>query len=102
MLDGVADCAVYELNCMIYFVSLQCNAFFRRAEEQRVRALKELGDDHHRDDSNNNGNSRGSSERGQLLLLFAEERRRASDRIIQLTKEHENQIRNAVVAMVSN
>jgi len=37
----------------------------------------------------------------RMELVFAEERRRASERIVKLTKEHENRIKDAVLAMMS-
>lgn len=39
-------------------------------------------------------------ERARLDLIFAEERRRASERIINLTKEHEKHIKDAVIKMM--
>ena len=37
----------------------------------------------------------------RMELVFAEERRRASERIVNLTKEHEKRIKDAVLAMHS-
>ena len=39
-------------------------------------------------------------ERRQLELLFAEERRRASERIVNLTKEHEVNLKNAMLSIM--
>ena len=36
-----------------------------------------------------------------MEIVFAEERRRASERIVKLTKEHEERIKEAVLAMMS-
>ena len=36
-----------------------------------------------------------------MELVFAEERRRASERIVNLTREHEKRIKDAVLAMMS-
>jgi hypothetical protein len=56
----------------------------RKFEEDRVKAGKMAKD---------------ISERNRLELVFAEERRRASERIINLTKEHEAKLKLAVVNM---
>ena len=56
----------------------------RKFEEDRARAGKLAKD---------------PSERGRLELVFAEERRRASERIVNLTKEHEERLRQAVVSL---
>ena len=37
----------------------------------------------------------------RIELVFAEERRRASERIVKLTKEHEQRVKDAVLAMMS-
>ena len=37
----------------------------------------------------------------RMELVFAEERRRASERIVNLTKEHEKRIKDAVLSMTN-
>ena len=41
------------------------------------------------------------AEAQRMELVFAEERRRASERIVNLTREHEKRIKDAVLAMMS-
>lgn len=54
----------------------------RKAEEDRARAARSVPD---------------VDEKNRLELVFAEERRRASERIIQLTKEHEANLKAIVL-----
>jgi hypothetical protein len=57
----------------------------KEIEEGRVRASR----------------AAGPAERVKLELIFAEERRRASDRIVSLTKSHEDNIRAAMLAVAN-
>jgi len=56
----------------------------RKSEEDRARASRSVPD---------------VDERNRLELVFAEERRRASERIIQLTREHEQNLKDVVVGL---
>jgi hypothetical protein len=69
----------------------------RRAEEDRDAALKQL----ELDAATGTGSTEAiERERSKLQVMFAEERKRASERIIRLTKEHEQKIRAAVVGLM--
>jgi hypothetical protein len=69
----------------------------RRAEEDRDAALKQL----ELDAATGTGSTEAiEKERSKLQIMFAEERKRASERIIRLTKEHEQKIRAAVVGLM--
>ena len=63
----------------------------RRAEENRVHFLREalLG-----------GSDVSEAERKQLETVFAVERRAASERIVNLTKTHQHNLKSAVVGMI--
>jgi hypothetical protein len=56
----------------------------RRQEDERVASLRLLS-------------NKDAVERNRLELVFAEERRRASERIIVMTKQHEQRLKEAVI-----
>jgi hypothetical protein len=62
----------------------------RVAEEDRVRASR----------ATLTGAALTDQERSRLELVFAEERRRASERIVSLTRQHEDSIKAAVLALM--
>ncbi len=69
----------------------------RSAEEEREAAIRQMIVDSRSAGANEENIL---AEKSKLELLFAEERKRASQRIIQLTKDHENKIKGAVVEMM--
>lgn len=69
----------------------------RKAEEAREGALKQL----EIDSAHALNPEVADRERSKLELMFMEERKRASERIIALTKEHETNIKDAVVQMMA-
>lgn len=58
----------------------------RAAEEQREKSMRIVPD---------------QFERNRLEIVFADERKRASERIIKLTKEHEQRIKDSVLALMA-
>jgi hypothetical protein len=77
----------------------------RRLEELRRHqneALLEVLQDEREAEEQRTSMGRGVSdtkERNRLELVFAEERKRASERIILMTKDHEQKMKQVIVAM---
>ena len=71
--------------------------------EQNEALLRVLEEERAAEESRERLGRTGLSEqeRSRLELVFADERRRASDRIVKLTKEHEQRIKDAVLAMMA-
>jgi trehalose/maltose hydrolase-like predicted phosphorylase len=72
-------------------------------KEQNI-ALKNIIDEERHNEEVREGMSstiNDAEERDRLESIFAEERRRASERIIAATKEHEEAIKTAVLAMMN-
>jgi len=64
----------------------------RRAEENRVHFLR---------DAMSRPGQVSDVEKTQLEQLFAEERRKASERIVQITKAHEQNLKNVMLDLIS-
>ena len=70
----------------------------RRAEENRVQFLRDALSR----PAGETGGYVSEEEKRQLELLFAEERRRASERIVQLTKDHEANLKNVMMSLIQS
>ena len=64
----------------------------RRAEENRVHFLR---------DAMSRPGQVSDVEKTQLEQLFAEERRKASERIVQITKAHEQNLKHVMLDLIS-
>jgi hypothetical protein len=72
----------------------------REQNEALIRVLQEEKAAEEKREAFNFG-SINEHEQARMEIVFAEERRRASERIVKLTKEHEERIKEAVLAMMS-
>ena len=72
----------------------------REQNEALMRVLQEeKGNEESRERMAHSVLSEQEAER--MELVFAEERRRASERIVRLTKEHEQRVKEAVLSMMN-